>query len=212
MTPADRAQLLAALGKLVRSFVIFAVCLGLLWVLFPYLVGGVVLLGYEFGYLKDGRWLSRSYVRARYLQQATQKMAIDGLSADSAVRGWPGDTGGSFDIWARQLIEDQYLTTNEFSEFVYGPGYPIVRDRIAGKDESSLLVYAVRADSPETDIFITTANFTNTPTGGTPPVSSRKPTGYKNFVAIQKGGGGIVYQARDAGKTNIIGTFAPLCH
>lgn len=146
----------------------------------------------------------------KQLYGATQQMALDGLATTNASLGWPGDTGGTFSNWTHQLVPD-YLTTNDLCKLLWAQGFTILRDKIPTENNTGVLVYAVSTSSPENAVFLSSANFTNTPTGGVAPLRSAKPYGKKAFIVLRKSGEGAILQSKQAGETNVIGTFVPLC-
>lgn len=89
---------------------------------------------------------------------------------------------------------------------------PPVPDKMPARENCALLAYAVRSNSPGTAVFLTSANFTNTPTEGLPLDRNAKPYGDDFFVVFRKEGDGAVLRRRQVGRTNIIGTFVPLLH
>lgn len=103
---------------------------------------------------------------ARQLHLATQQMALDGMTTGDTNLGWPGDTGGTFSNWAHQLTAENYLTTNDFRKLMSAPGVLPRPEGIPPQKECALLVYAVSSNSPGPTVFLTSANFTNTPEGG----------------------------------------------
>lgn len=147
----------------------------------------------------------------KQLHLATQAMVVDGVLKGDPALNWPGDTGGSFSHWARALVENQYLSSNDLCKLLSAPGIVVPFHTIPTDNTNGILVYAVREDSPTNTVFLTSANFTNTPTGGNAPDRSAKPFGNKGFVIFRKGGDGVILQSRQAGNTNLIGGFVPLC-
>lgn len=147
---------------------------------------------------------------AKQLYLATQQMALDGEAEGKTNLGWPGDTGGTFSSWVHQLLAGPYLTTNDFRKLMSAPGMIPPAGEILTKEQCALLAYAVSSNSSPETVFLTTANFTNTPAGGLPPEKSAKPYGDKGFVIFRRGGDGAILQPRQAGQTNIIGGSAPL--
>lgn len=97
----------------------------------------------------------------KQLQFATSQMALDGLTTANPNKGWPGDTGGTFFQWAEQL-GPVYLTTNDFCKLLSVSGIVAPRGKIPTMGETALRLYAVREDSPDDAVFLTSANFTNT--------------------------------------------------
>lgn len=147
------------------------------------------------------------------LHLATEQMASDGYKEGKAGLNWPGDTGGTFSNWTTQLVQENYLTKKDLAKLLSAPGVIVSPEDIPMVNTTAVLVYAVSTNSPESVVFLSSANFTNTPAGGLPPLASAKPYGNKGFVVFRKGGGGAILQSRQTGLhfTNIIGAFVPLC-
>lgn len=144
------------------------------------------------------------------LSMATQQMVQDGESGTN-YGGWPGDIGGSFTNWAAHLVKGEYLTTNDLSELLSAPGRRNPRDTMPGANTNGVLVYAVGSNSAMSAVFLSSANFTNTPGGGVAPGSEARPFGDYGFVVFRRGGEGAILKAREAGDTNKVGAFVPLC-
>lgn len=155
---------------------------------------------------KNGPTISLSNMKQLHI--ATRQMAMD--NAQTLQAGWPGDMGGSFSNWSRALAEGGYFTTHDLRKLFSAPGRIIRSDEPHTLAASAALVYAVKETSPTNTVFLTTANFTNTPTGGVKPLANAKPYGKKGFVVFRKGGDGAILMARQAGDTNLIGGFVPL--
>jgi prepilin-type N-terminal cleavage/methylation domain-containing protein len=154
--------------------------------------------------------MTQTLSNCKQLHLATQQMALDGLTTGDTNLGWPGDTGGTFTYWSRQLVP-AYLTTNDFCKLLSAPGVIVPLGKIPETvSAGAVRVYAVSTNSPDTAVFLTSANFTNTPLGGTPLDKSTKPYGDKGFVVFRKGGDGAILLARQVGMTNIIGSYVPL--
>lgn len=147
----------------------------------------------------------------KQLHMATQAMVVDGVLKGDPALNWPGDTGSSFSHWSRSLVENGYLSTNDLCKLLSAPGVVVPSGKIPTSNTNGILVYAVREDSPTNTVFLTSANFTNTPTGGIPPDRAAKLFGNKGFVIFRKGGDGAILQARQAGNTSLIGGYVPLC-
>lgn len=154
--------------------------------------------------------MTQTLSNAKQLHLATQQMALDGEAEGKTNLGWPGDTGGTYSNWVHQLLAGPYLTTNDFRKLMSAPGVIPPAGIIPTKEQCALLAYAVRSNSSPETVFLTTANFTNTPSGGLPPLKNSKPYGDKGFVVFRKGGDGAILRPRQAGQTNLIGGYAPL--
>jgi len=147
----------------------------------------------------------------KQLQLATQQMALDGQSTKDTNIGWPGDIGGTFTNWTAQLLNGSYLSTNDLCKLLSAPGINVTPGKTLSATNTGLLVYAVSKNSLGETVFLTTANFTNTPSGG---VVNRfaKPYGNKGFVVFRKAGDGALLRSPQAGDTNAVGGYAPICH
>ena len=146
----------------------------------------------------------------RLLQMATRQMAEDGVQIGNRNLGWPGDTGGTFTNWARQLVTD-YFSTNDMCKLLSAPGKLVKPWNIPeSMSEGALLVYAVRANTPENTVFLTSANFTNTPTGGAALNKKARPFGNDGFVVMRKAGDGNILTKKQTGQANLIGSYTPL--
>ncbi len=155
------------------------------------------------------------------LQQATQRMAED-LGRQGAP-AWPGDLQGSMAQWASALTRGGYLSTSDFTQIMSPRSYEnaslgsLWRDwfptppPMPMANTNAILVYAARSNSPDTAVFLSSGNFTNTPTGGLPPRPDATPRSLRSFIVLRKGGDGAIYKLRQAGDTNFIGSFVPLC-
>lgn len=147
----------------------------------------------------------------KQLHLATQQMALDATTTSNSQIGWPGDIGGSFSNWTHQIVNGGYLGTNDLCKLLSGPGVVVRPDMVPVKNTTAVRVYAATEDSVGSTVFLTSANFTNTPTGGLPPLANAKPYGDKGFAVFRKAGDGAILKAKQAGNTNLIGGFAPLC-
>lgn len=153
---------------------------------------------------------SQVFSNMKQLHLATQSMALDGTSENPTNACWPGDTGGTFSNWAAMIVP-AYLGTNDFCKLLSLAGRITPPGQVPTENTNAILIYQVRKEHDGSFTFLTTANFTNTPSGGLPPLGDAKPYGNKGFAIFRKGGDGALLQARQAGKTNLVGSFAPLC-
>jgi len=147
---------------------------------------------------------------AKQLHLATQQMALDGETTKTPGLGWPGDTGGTFTNWQHQLVGGNYLKAEDFRKLMSGPGVIPRPGKTLDMKECALLVYAVSTNSPDAAVFLTSANFTNTPAGGRPLEKNAKPYGDKGFVVFRKGGDGWILLRNQATNTNLVGRYVPL--
>ena len=145
----------------------------------------------------------------KQLHLATQQMALDGITTGNTNLGWPGDTGGTFTNWARHLVPE-YLGTNDFRKLLSAPGRIVQTEGLPAMNEGALLVYAVSTNSPGNTLFLSTANFTNTATGGILDTNAL-PYRNKGLVIFHRDGTGAILRPKDATNRDIIGPYAPLC-
>jgi type II secretory pathway pseudopilin PulG len=154
--------------------------------------------------------MGQTFSNMKQLHLATQQMALDGFTTTNASLGWPGDTGGSFSNWAAQLVHGGYLTDDDIFRFLSAPGVTMPPGKLPTTNRTGLLLYSVKDESMGDAVFLSTANFTNTPAGGILDPSA-KPFGSKGFVVFRKAGDGAILLPTKVGQTNAIGSFAPLC-
>lgn len=145
----------------------------------------------------------------KQLQLATQSMALDGVTTGLTNLAWPGSIDSTFANWAKSIVPD-YLPTNDFCKLLSASNFPVDPRTLPTKNQNAILVYAVNEEQNGKHVFLTTANFTNTPTGGKALRANAKPFGDKFFVVFRKGGEGAILLANQVGDTNLIGSFAPL--
>ncbi len=158
------------------------------------------------GALAKGQ-MTQTLSNMKQLHLATMQMALDATTTGDTNLGWPGDTGGTWAGWATNIVGGSYMSTNDFKKMISAPGVMPSADNPASPGKSAIVVYKVGENSESGMVFLTSANFTNTTSGGTAPVATAKPYGNKGFIVYRKGGDGTVLQARQAGSTytNIIG-------
>ncbi|CAN5332001.1 hypothetical protein BH09VER1_BH09VER1_49450 [soil metagenome] len=175
----------------------------------------------------------------KQLQLATEQMAHDGATNSNPRLGWPGDTGATATNWIKQLVSENYLSTNDMIKLLNAPRESKYRSRLFStlfppparktnlptSNDAGVLVYAVSAHSPEDAVFLTSANFTNSPTGGAMD-SSQPLFRDKYFVVMRKDGSGFLVPTTEADRsqrrtdgmyytngktTQPIGNYEPLC-
>lgn len=155
--------------------------------------------------------MSQTLSNMKQLHLATQQMALDGITTGKTNLGLPGDIGGTFSNWTAQIVSGNYLTAWDLSKMLSAPGIVLNPRQIPATNTTAVLVYAVKEQSEGSTVFLSTANFTNTPTGGLPPLADAKPYGNDGFIVFRKAGDGAILKPKQAGKTNLIGGFVPLC-
>lgn len=162
------------------------------------------------GYGLSRGTMTQTLSNAKQLHLATQQMALDAETTGETNLGWPGDTGGSFTNWIEQLTPE-YVSAEDLWKLMAAPGVVPPTGKALTKENCGLLVYAVGEKSRGDAVFLSSANFTNTPTGGLPPGKESKPYGNKGFVVFRKAGDGAILLPKQAGNTNLVGSFVPLC-
>jgi len=145
----------------------------------------------------------------RKLHLATQQMALDREAEKNVNIGWPGDTGGSFSNWTAHLVKGNYLSREKLGEFLSARGFRVSKNDPLTNNRTAVLVYTVSEANDGAVVFLSSANFTNSPTGGVLD-PTKKPLGASGFVVLRKAGDGAILQPRQVGLTNIIGTYVPL--
>ena len=151
--------------------------------------------------------MTQTLSNSKQLHLATTQMSLDSTTTGDTNLGWPGDLGGTWSGWATNLVGGGYLSTNDFKKLISAPGVVPTADTPATPGKSGLILYTVAENSEGSTVFLSTANFTNTTTGGAPLAATAKPYGNKGFVVFRKAGDGVILQPRQVGSTytNIIG-------
>lgn len=152
----------------------------------------------------------RSLSNQRQLVQLAQQMALDGETSGNKHLGWPGDIGGTYSNWTTQLLTNGYVSTNELCQLLSFGGKPINPNSLFDMESTAIRFYAVRESSPTNTVFSTSANFTNTPSGGTPLNPEAIPFGNRGIVVFRKSGEGSIIPRKEISNTSFIGGFAPL--
>jgi hypothetical protein len=167
-------------------------------------------LGMHSGHAPVKGQMIQTLSNMKQLHLATQSAALDGVTTDDKSLGWPGDTGGTFTNWTAQLVPS-YLGPNDFCKLLSAPGVIVRPGKIpTSMSQGAVLVYAVSSNSLPETVFLTSANFTNGPNGGSPLGEKAKPYGNKGFVVFRKGGDGRILLKHQTAETNLIGSYAPL--
>lgn len=151
--------------------------------------------------------MTQTLSNMRQLHLATTQMALDGTTTGDTNLAWPGDSGGTFDGWAKSLVDGAYLTTNDFAKLVSAPGKANPPGTIPGKDKSALIGYKVGENSEGSTVFLSTANYEFKGNGS--DISTNAPYGKKGFVIFHKAGDGAVFLPKQATNFALIGTNVP---
>jgi len=163
------------------------------------------------GALKRGQ-MTQTLSNCKQLHLATQQMALDATTTGDTNLGWPGDTGNKWDTWAQNLVGGGYLSGNDFSKLISAAGVvvPPMASTNAAPTKSAVIVYGVTENSDGSTVFLSSANFTYSQSGGSRPAKDSKPYGDAGFIVFRKAGDGAILQARQTGAsyTNVIGGYA----
>ncbi len=146
---------------------------------------------------------------ARQLQLATYNLSLDYEAAGEPHLAWPGEQAGSYLNWIASLTN--ILRTNDICKLLSGPGIRVRPEDMFSMEKTAVRVYVVTKNSASNTVMISSAHFTNTPTGGLSLQSSAKSYGKKGFIVMEKGGDGRVLMGRYVGNPEVIGGYAPLC-
>jgi prepilin-type N-terminal cleavage/methylation domain-containing protein len=145
--------------------------------------------------------MAQALSNAQQIAKAQYRMVLDGVPTGDTNMAWPADMGGSWSTWATALVGGQYLTTNDFNKMLSVPG--VLRPpgtAITAATPSAFNVYNVSITNIGTQVFMTTANFTN----GTPLSPAAKPFGDKGFVVVRMDTSAQMYTAAQATNTNMV--------
>lgn len=149
--------------------------------------------------------MTQTLSNMKQLHLGTQQMALDASTTGDTNLGWPGDTGATWAAWSTNLVPS-YLGTNDFAKMISAPGVVAPAGTAPNSQtKSAVIVYSVTENSSGTEVFLTSANFTNTTTGQASLSKTAKPFGDKGFVVFRKGGDGAILLPRQTTATNIIG-------
>jgi prepilin-type N-terminal cleavage/methylation domain-containing protein len=165
------------------------------------------------GALSRGQ-MSQTMSNMKQLHLVTQQMALDSSTTGDTNLGWPGDMpSAGWDTWATNIVGG-YIATNDFAKLISAPGIiSPMNQSPAGlspgtKSGRAILLYNVKETNDSSTVLLSSANFSNSISGGTAPSKTSLPYGDKGFVIFRKGGDGYILQSKQAGQTNIIGAFS----
>lgn len=148
--------------------------------------------------------MTQTLSNMKQLHLATQTMALDAVTTGDATLGWPGDLGGSWQVWATNLVPS-YLSTNDFNKLLSAAGLQRTNGTaITAKTPSAVIAYAVAENSTGDTVFLSTANWTNTSSQLTP---AGRPYGDKGFIVFRKAGDGAILLPKQYNNTNVIGAL-----
>ncbi len=154
----------------------------------------------------------------RELHKVAYSMSLDASTTGDTNLGWPGDLPSkTWAGWVTNAVPG-YLKTNDMAKMLTAPGIAVpptadLTTLTPGTKASgrALILYQVAETNTSTTVLFSTANFTNTSSGGSPPLGADAlPYGDKLFIVFRKGGDGNVLQTRQVGSTNVIGDFVQM--
>jgi len=153
--------------------------------------------------------MTQTLSNMKQLHLASQQMALDATTTGDTNLGWPGDVGGTWEAWATNIVGGNYMSANDFKKMISAPGVIPTSTNPASPGKSAVVVYAVAENSEGGTVFLSSANFTNSASGGNTLSADSKPYGNKGYVVYRKAGDGSILQARQTGTTftNIIGVY-----
>ena len=169
------------------------------------------------GALSRGQ-MTQTLSNMKQLQLIAQTMALDATTTGDTNVGWPGDmVSKTWKGWISNAVPG-YMKTNDMVKLLSAPGITVSPTAIledlkagGGANGRAIVLYLVSETNNNNAVLFSTANFTNTISGGEPLQSSSLPYGDKGYVVFRKGGDGAVLQSRQTGRTftNVIGEYVP---
>jgi len=163
--------------------------------------------------------MTQTLSNMKQLHLVAQTMALDATTTGDTNVGWPGDMPSkTWSGWVTNAVPG-YMKTNDMAKLLSAPGITVpatasLSSLTAGQASGgrAIILYQVSETNGSTAVLLSSANFTNSASGGTALSAGSLPYGDKGFVVFRKGGDGAVLQARQVGPTftNIIGDFVPV--
>lgn len=160
--------------------------------------------------------MTQTLSNMKQLHLVAQQMALDATTTGDTNIGWPGDLGTkSWQGWVSNAVPG-YIKTNDMAKLLSAPGITVPATATlanltpgAGANGRAVVLYLVSETNNNNTVLFSSANFTNSVSGGGALNASSLPYGDKGFVVFRKGGDGAILQARQVGDkfTNVIGDF-----
>lgn len=145
----------------------------------------------------------------KQLHLATQQMAQDGVTTGDKRLCWPGDNGGSMALWATALVPS-YLSANDLAKLMSVKGRIVPQGQVPLVNTNGIMVYAVKKDTYDKAVFLSTANLSGGPQGWKFDSNSGLLEN-RGFVVFHKEGDGAILLPQQAANTGAVGAFVPLC-
>ncbi|MFM7374299.1 MAG: type II secretion system protein [Chthoniobacterales bacterium] len=163
--------------------------------------------------------MTQTLSNMKQLHLVAQTMALDATTTGDTNVGWPGDLPAkTWAGWVTNAVPG-YIKTNDMAKLLSAPGITVPATATLSSltpgtaaNGRAIILYQVSETNGNTAVIFSSANFTNSSSGGTALAGSSLPYGDKGFIVFQKWGSGAVLQARQVGSTftNIIGDYVPV--
>jgi len=159
--------------------------------------------------------MTQTLSNMKQMHLVAQTMALDATTTGDTNIGWPGDLPSkTWAGWVTNAVPG-YIKTNDMAKLLSAPGITVpatadlstLSPGVAGG--RAVILYQVSETNNNSAVLFSSANFTNSTSGGTALDAGSLPYGDKGFIVFRKGGDGAVLQARQVGSafTNVIGDF-----
>lgn len=165
--------------------------------------------------------MTQSLSNMKQLHLVAQTMALDATTTGDTNMGWPGDLPSkTWSAWVTAAVPG-YMKSSDMAKLLSAPGITVPANADLAtlqpgtkNNGRALILYQVSETNNSGTVLLSTANFTNSQSGGSALSGSSLPYGDKGYVVFRKGGDGAVLQARQVGSTftNVIGEFAPVAN
>lgn len=161
--------------------------------------------------------MTQTLSNLKQMHLVAQTMALDATTTGDTNIGWPGDLGTkTWAGWVTNAVPG-YIKTNDMAKLLSAPGITVpataTLDSLTpgvNANGRAVVLYLVSETNNNNTVLFSSANFTNTASGGSALSSASLPYGDKGYIVFRKGGDGAILQARQIGSTftNVIGEFA----
>jgi prepilin-type N-terminal cleavage/methylation domain-containing protein len=162
--------------------------------------------------------MTQTLSNMKQMHLVAQTMALDATTTGDTNIGWPGDLPNK--TWAGWITNavPGYIKNIDMAKLLSAPGITVPAtaslDALqpgAANNGRSVILYQVSETNGNNTVLFSSANFTNSASGGSPLNGAALPYGDKGFIVFRKGGDGAVLQARQVGSsfTNVIGGYVP---
>jgi prepilin-type N-terminal cleavage/methylation domain-containing protein len=164
--------------------------------------------------------MTQTLSNMKQMHLIAQTMALDATTTGDTNIGWPGDLPSkTWAGWVTNAVPG-YIKTNDMAKLLSAPGITVpatatlstLTPGAPGGTGRAVILYQVSETNDNSVVLFSSANFTNSASGGNQLSASALPYGDKGYIVFRKGGDGAVLQPRQIGSsfTNVIGGFAPV--